>query len=192
MVQQGSVAQPCEEVVTVGSCEHIRKSILRLEASPTVRDGQEMEVVIAQHRYSTVPQCLDKPQDLQRLRPTVHEIASKPELVACTIKMQPVEQGKQGGKTALHISYSINSHSCLSGPCACVHSGSRSLDCVSCLYLYCTPGGCLQSLSSRSTTDWTPLPVRRTPDDHPLATCLAGAALPRCLGAGQAWQDRLW
>src|SRR5712691_5895312 len=143
MVQQGSVAQPRKEVVTIGGCEHIRKGILGLAASLTIRDGQEMEIVVAQYRDGTVPQCLDKPQYLQRLRATVHEITSKPELVACAIKMQTVEQCEQGGKTALHISNSINSHPCLSGQCACVHSGSRSLDCVSCLYLYCTPGGCL-------------------------------------------------
>jgi hypothetical protein len=91
VVQQGSVAQPREEVVTVGSCEHIRKGILRLEASPTMRDCQEMEIVVAQYRYSPVPQGLDKPQYLQRLRATVHEITGEPELVACTIKMQTVE-----------------------------------------------------------------------------------------------------
>src|SRR5262252_7742707 len=109
MVQQGSVPQPREEVVSVGGCEHIHKGILRLETSPTVRDSQEMEVVVAQYRDSPVPQGLDKPQYLQRLRSTVHEITSEPELVACTIKMQTVEQGEQGGKTALHISNSINS-----------------------------------------------------------------------------------
>src|SRR4029077_11606820 len=60
VVQQGSVTQPREEVVTVGGCEHIRKGILRLAAYLTVLDGQEMEIVIAQYRDSTVPQCLDK------------------------------------------------------------------------------------------------------------------------------------
>src|SRR6266700_3849679 len=133
MVQQGSVTQPREEVVTVGGCEHIRKGILRLEASPTMRDGQEMEIVVAQHRYSTIPLRLNKQQYLQRLRSTVHQITSIPQLVACTIKLQTVEQGEQGGKTALHISNSINSHLCLSGPCAYVHSGSRSLGCAFCL-----------------------------------------------------------
>src|SRR5262249_42959035 len=140
MVQQGSVAQPREEVVTIGGGEHIRKGILRLVASLTVCDGQEMEIVISQYRDGTVPQGLDRPEYLQRLRATVHQIASKPELVACTIKLQTVEQGEQGGITALHISNSVNSHLCLSGQCARVHSCSRSLDCVSCLILYCTPG----------------------------------------------------
>jgi hypothetical protein len=61
MVQQGSVAQPREEVVTVGGCEHIRQGIFRLEASLTIRNGQEMEVVVAQYRYGALPQRLDKP-----------------------------------------------------------------------------------------------------------------------------------
>jgi hypothetical protein len=69
-----------------------------------------MEIVVTQYRYRTVPQCLDKPQNLQRLRPTVYEITSEPELVACAIKLQTVKQGEQGGKTALHISNSINGH----------------------------------------------------------------------------------
>src|SRR5262245_12353445 len=104
MVQQGAVAQPREEVVTVGGCEHIHKGILRLAASLTVCDGQEMEIVVTQDRYRTGPQCLDKPQYLQRLRTTVYKITSEPELVACTIKLQTVKQGEQGSKTALHIS----------------------------------------------------------------------------------------
>src|SRR6266849_5825183 len=98
MVQQGSVTQPREEVVTVGGYEHIRKGILRLEASLTVRDGQEMEIVIAQYRDGAIPQCLDKPQDLQRLRTTVHQITSKPELVACAIKMQPSSNASRAVK----------------------------------------------------------------------------------------------
>src|SRR5215510_1194984 len=115
MVQQGPVSQPREEVVTIGGCEHIRKGILRLEASPTVRDSQEMEVVVAQHCEGTFPQGLNKPKYLQRLRATVHENTGEPELVACTIKMQTVEQGEQGSKTALHISNRINGHLRLSG-----------------------------------------------------------------------------
>jgi hypothetical protein len=126
MVQQGSVSQPREEVVTVGGCEHIRKGILRLAASPTIGDGEEMEIVVPQYRYSAVSQCLDKPQDLQRLRTTVYQIASKPELVACIVKMQTVEQYQQGAKTALYISNSINGHLCLSGQWVCVHCGSRA------------------------------------------------------------------
>jgi hypothetical protein len=143
MVQQGAVAQPREEVVTVGGCEYIHKGILRLEASLTVRNGQEMEIVVAKHCYGPIPQCLDKPQYLQRLRTTVYEITSEPELVACAIKLQTVKQGEQGGKTALYISNSINGHLPLSGQYAWVYSGSRSLDCVFCTFLYCTPGGCL-------------------------------------------------
>jgi hypothetical protein len=61
---QGSMAQPRGKVVTIGGCEHVRKGILRFEASPTVRDGQEMEIVVAQHRYDSIPQCLNKPQNL--------------------------------------------------------------------------------------------------------------------------------
>jgi hypothetical protein len=104
------VAQPREEVVTVGGCEHIRKGILWLAASLTVCDGEEMEIVVPQYRYSPVSQRLDKPQYLQRLRTTVHQIASKPELVTCAIKMQTVEQCEQGAKTTLYISNSINGH----------------------------------------------------------------------------------
>src|SRR5262245_12187112 len=152
MVQQGAAAQPREEVVTVGGCEHIRKGILRLEASPAVRDGEEMEIVITQYRYRTVPQRLNKPQYLQRLRTTVHEITSKPELVACAIKLQTVKQGEQGGKTALHISNSINSHLRLSGQYAWVYSGSRSLGCVFYMCLYCTPEGCLGYMLISHTT----------------------------------------
>src|SRR5262249_55085867 len=109
-----SVTQPRQEVVTIGGGEHICKGILRLEASSTVRDGEEMQIVVTQDRYGAVSQCLDKPQDLQRLRATIDEIAGKPELVACAIKMQTVEQGEQGGKTALHIANSIHGHACLS------------------------------------------------------------------------------
>src|SRR2546425_436954 len=107
MVQQGSVTQPREEVVTIGGSEYIRKGILRLEASPTVRDGQEMQIVVAQYRYGTISQGLDTSQDLQRLWTTVHQITGKPELVVRAIKMQPVEQGEQGRITALHIANSI-------------------------------------------------------------------------------------
>jgi hypothetical protein len=85
------VAQPREEVVTIGGSEYIRKSILRLEAPLTVRDGQEMEIVVAQHCDGTIPQYLDKPEDFQRLRSTIHQVTSKPEPVACTIKMQTIE-----------------------------------------------------------------------------------------------------
>src|SRR5262249_40982633 len=122
VVQQGSVTQPRQEVVTIGGSEHIRKGILRLEAPSTVCDGQEMQIVVAQYRYRIVPQCPDKPQHLQRLRATVDEIAGKPEPVACAIKMQTVEQGEQGGKTALHIANSIHDHACLSDQYAGVHS----------------------------------------------------------------------
>src|SRR5262249_7704848 len=142
-----------------------------------------MEIVVAQYRDSPVPQGLDKPQYLQRLRSTVHEITSEPESVACTIKMQTVEQGEQGGKTALHISNSINSHLRLSGQCACVNSASRSLGCTFCLALYCTLRGCLQSLASLPTAYWTLVPVYRTPDYHPSAPRLArGCTAPLPLG----------
>src|SRR5262249_51468907 len=80
----------------------------------TVRRRQEMQIVVAQDRYGTVSQCLDKAEHLQRLRATVHQIAGKPEPVAGAIKLQTVEQGEQGGKTALHIANSVNGHRCLS------------------------------------------------------------------------------
>ena len=72
--------------------------------------------MVAQDRHSAVPQGLDKPEDLQGLRATVHQIASKPELVVSVIEMQTVEQSEQGGQTALHISNSIHSHACLAEP----------------------------------------------------------------------------
>src|SRR5215813_8999873 len=73
-----------------------------------------MQIVVAQDRYGTISQCLNKPQYLQRLRATVHQITSKPEPIAGTIKVQTVEQGKQGRKTALYIANSVNGHRCLS------------------------------------------------------------------------------
>jgi hypothetical protein len=72
-----------------------------------------MQIVVAQYGDSTILQGLDKPQDLQRLRTTVHQITDKPEPVAGAIKIQMIKQSEQGRKTALYISNSINGHACL-------------------------------------------------------------------------------
>jgi hypothetical protein len=46
MVQQGPVTQPGQEIVTIGGSEHVCQGILLLEASPTVRHGQKVEIGI--------------------------------------------------------------------------------------------------------------------------------------------------
>jgi hypothetical protein len=86
-MQHGSVTQPYEKIVTIGGGKYICEGISRFATLPTVRNSEEVEIMIAQYRYGTISQSLDKPENLQRLRATVYQVTSKPELIACAIKM---------------------------------------------------------------------------------------------------------
>ena len=53
-MDDGPVPQPLEEVVTIGGLEHLGQRVLRRALAESGGRGQQMQVVIAQHRHQAV------------------------------------------------------------------------------------------------------------------------------------------
>ena len=77
-LQQRLATQPVEQLVGIRGFQQGFQTILRLVTADTGEDGQQVEIMVAQHQSHTVAQRFDIAQDLQRPRATGHQIAGQP------------------------------------------------------------------------------------------------------------------
>ena len=73
-------------------------------------NGQQMQVVIAQHSLKRVSQVTAKAHGFQRSRAAVNQVATAPKLVFLGIKIHRVQQPAQFVITALNITNCVNRH----------------------------------------------------------------------------------
>ena len=109
-MQQALVAQPVQQFVAVRRVENLVQRIGAVQLRHAFRDGEQMQVVVAEHGDRAVAQRLDQPQHLQRTRSAVHQVADQPQPVCRRIETGILQQPRQFGITTLHIAHRINRH----------------------------------------------------------------------------------
>ena len=75
---QRTRSQPGEQLVAVRSVEDAAESVLPMRASMSCRHGQQVQVVIAEHRYGGRAEALDRAQHGERIRTPIDEVANQP------------------------------------------------------------------------------------------------------------------
>ena len=74
---------------------------MRFHAS--VGNHQQVQIVVAEHAHGARPERFDEPQDFQRLRTAVHQVADKPKPVFGLAEADFCQQILQRFEAALQI-----------------------------------------------------------------------------------------
>jgi hypothetical protein len=113
-VQQWALPQPLEQILAI-RCEQDGLQVgidLALLVFPALRDGQQGEVVVAQHHDAVEIERPDQTQGFERLATAVDQIAAEPEVVRRRIEAQPLQQPLQRVVAALQVADGVGGHQC--------------------------------------------------------------------------------
>jgi hypothetical protein len=75
-----------------------------------------MQIVIAEHHAGLVSERTHEAQHRRGLRPTIHKIAGKPQLIARRIEVNLIQQPQQRIEAALQIANRVSGHRLLFVP----------------------------------------------------------------------------
>jgi len=103
-MEQRAHAQPFEELVAIRCVEDIVERIAPAPALDALRDAQQMEIVIAEHRDGCIAERFHVAQAIGRPRPAIHEVADEPQLVARRIECDLIDEPAQRLEAALQVS----------------------------------------------------------------------------------------
>ncbi len=96
--------QPFEQRVAIRRAEHVFDRVPRLDlALRRERDGEQMQIVIAEHRDGVVAERAHVAQCFQGTRAAIHEIAREPELVAIRAEAELCHESAQLVMTTLDV-----------------------------------------------------------------------------------------
>ena len=73
-------------------------------------EGQQVQIVVAEHGQRAVAEGFHQPQGLQRIRAAIDEIAAKPEGIRGLIEIDFLEQPAKLRIAALNVAYRVNCH----------------------------------------------------------------------------------
>ena len=111
-VQQRLRAQPVEQRVAIGREQHaLQVGIdLALVVLATLGDGQQREVVVAQHADGVGAQRMHQAQGFQRFAAAVDEVAAEPQLVARRVECDLLQQSLRRCVAALQVTDGPDAH----------------------------------------------------------------------------------
>src|SRR5581483_3297325 len=75
-----------------------------------LRDGEEMQVVIAEHGDRAIAKAFDEAQALGRLRPAVDQVAGEPQPVGRRVEADLVQEPLQLVAAPLQVADRVNAH----------------------------------------------------------------------------------
>ena len=111
IVGQRPVACPFDEFVELGGPQQLTQALETFAvAYQALRQGEKMQVVIAQHGNRRVAQAADETDRFQRFGAAVDQVAGQPQRVVRRIEAHGLEQPLQRIVTALQVSDRVNGH----------------------------------------------------------------------------------
>ena len=81
-VGQGAREEPLEQRVPVRRRQHLVQGVGLAAAVRTVRERQQMQIVVSQHHDRVVAECAHPPQRRQRVGAAVDQIPDEPQAIA--------------------------------------------------------------------------------------------------------------
>ena len=108
-VKERKVAQPVEQLISVGREQYVAEGVFPL-FSDALASGEQVQIVVAEDAYGAIAEGLDVSHDLERMGAAVHEIAREPQEVALRFELDLVEQRLELRETALNVSDCVNGH----------------------------------------------------------------------------------
>src|SRR6185312_376797 len=109
-MRQRPGCEPLEKGVAVGRLQDLIQGIRPARWTAAARDGQQVQVVVAEHDDSVVPECAHVPQYLERLRATIDQITDEPQPVAVRREAYPAEKCSQLITAALDVADGMSAH----------------------------------------------------------------------------------
>ena len=103
-------AQPSEQLVAIGRIEDRPERIVPVGSAMAGSDGQQMQIVVPQHRDRGVAEFFHGSQHRQRIGAAVDEVANQPQAIAGWIEGDQLEQLPELGMAALNIADDIVAH----------------------------------------------------------------------------------
>ena len=97
-------ADAMREVRTICHCG--KKATMVIRRGPdgrAVKDGEQVQIVVAENHAGVVAECAHETQHAERIGPTVDEVADEPELVAVSRKSRRLQQVAQFVEAALEV-----------------------------------------------------------------------------------------
>ena len=110
LVQQRPMHEPFEQDVAIGRGQYLRQRVVAAQARAAVRNGQQVQIVVAQRDRCGRSQGADAPQNLQRCGPAIDQIAHEPKPVPVRREAHLLEQRIELGIAALHVADCIERH----------------------------------------------------------------------------------
>jgi len=102
--------EPRYERIAIRRCEDVVQRIAAMRLAIPRRDGQEMEVVIAEDRGGGVAHRHHVPQHCKRARPAVDEVADEPQAIARRVEADEIEEIAKFAVTALDVADRVERH----------------------------------------------------------------------------------
>jgi len=110
-VTQRAFPEPVEQIITVGRSKNLVEGIVL--AAPFLDafgNHQQVKVMIAEHRDSSITKRFDVAKRRQRIGTAIDEIANQPQAVLRGIEGAPFEQIEKGLMTALDVTNCVGTH----------------------------------------------------------------------------------
>jgi hypothetical protein len=109
-VNHRQMAQPLEQLNTVGRCENLVQGIVGTPLDESIRHCQQVKIVIAEDAHRPIAKIAHEAQRLEGSRSAVHQIADKPETVHAAIEPNRTNQRPKFRETALNIADRVRGH----------------------------------------------------------------------------------
>jgi hypothetical protein len=91
-MEQGEVAHPIEQIVSVRRIENRRHRVPRLGNTKTFGKRQEVEIVVAQHRNESVAESFGPTQHRKGVGTSIHQVADQPQPIMFVVETDLLEQ----------------------------------------------------------------------------------------------------
>ena len=102
--------QPGDQLIAVRRLDDGIERVLSMRATMAGRNGEEVKVVITEHRGCGIAQSADFAQHRQRVRAAIHEIADQPQAIRCRREADQVEQLAELGMATLDVADCVVRH----------------------------------------------------------------------------------
>ena len=109
-VQHRPLAQPCQQFLPIRGVEHGIERVAAVLLRMAGGHGEQVKVVIAQHRHCGIAQISHQAQGRERVGPAVYQVADKPQPVACTLEGERLEQMMQRVRASLYVADGVGCH----------------------------------------------------------------------------------
>ena len=109
-VKERPAREPIDELVAIGSFEHVVEGVSTLALALASARGDEVEVVVAEDDDGVLVQIAREPQNFERVRAAIHDVADEPKMIVRSVEINAGEKPLERDKTSLYVSDDVGGH----------------------------------------------------------------------------------